>query len=269
MKKRIRWLSVLPALSVAFWLIQGGPASGADVRDRLRYSCSAQIHEAFGDKMVKAFSETTGIEVENHVTSSISALNRLMKDSADIAGTTRRLYDRQKKSGYVETPFCRNPLAVIVNVLNPVENLTNLQLQEIFSGKITNWKEAGGPDQALVVVIPEKNTGAYKNFARDAMRHKEIVYDLMTYKSTRVIEVVKRFPWAVSFIAQADAAGQDIKMVSLNGTRPLDPNYPYHQVFSFVTKGRPEGSVKAFIDFVFSGEGKEIMKKKGQIALPR
>jgi len=269
MKKNKRWLSVLPAFAVfsgMLWAL----ALDTEAQARLRYSCSEQIHDAFGDERIRAFSKATGIEVEKHVTSSFSAVYRLISDLADIASTTRGLYDRQKESGYVETPFCRNPLAVIVNGKNPVDSVTETQLQEIFGGKITNWRELGGPDQPIVVVVPGNETGAYKNFHRDVMKRKEMICDFMAVKSTMVIEAVGRFPWAVSFIAQADAAGREhIKSVSLNGIRPLDPKYPYHQVFFFVTKGQPEGAVKSYIDFVFSDMGKEIMKKKGLVPLSR
>jgi len=269
MKKGKRGLIILPGLAAVLgviWCL----GFDAEAQTRLRYSCSAQIYKALGEEWIQAFSKATGIEVEVHVTSSTSAVYRLMNDSADIASTTRSLNYRQRERGYVETSFCKNPLAIIVNGRNPVNSLTELQIQEIFCGHIANWKEVGGPDQAIVVAVPEKNTGAYRNFDRQVMKRKEIIYHLKTYKSTMAMEAVKNFLWAISFIAQADAADQEnIKVLSLDGIQPVDPNYPYQEVFSFVTKSRPEGPVKSFIDFIFSDNGRQIMDKKGLLPLSR
>ena len=55
------------------------------------------------------------------------------------------------------------------------------------------------------MVVPGVDTGAYKNFARQVMKRKEIAYDLMTYRSTMAIDVVEHFPWSISAIAQGAA----------------------------------------------------------------
>jgi len=55
-----------------------------------------------------------------------------------------------------------------------VDSVTKEQLQAVFSGTITNWKELGGSDLPIVVVAPGEHTGANKNFRRQVMKHKEI-----------------------------------------------------------------------------------------------
>ena len=265
-KRRLSCLSMLAAVLGVIWCL----GFDAEAQTLLRYSCSAQIYRALGQEWIQDFSKATGIEVETNVTSSVSAVYLLMNDSVDIASTTLSLNYRQKERGYVETSFCKNQLVIIVNGRNPVNSLTELQVQEIFCGHISNWKEVGGPDQAIVVVVPEKNTGAYKNFDRQVMKRKEIIHHLKAYKSPMGMEAVKNFSWAISFIDLADAADQEnIKVLSIDGIRPVDPNYPYQEVFSFVTKGRPEEAVKSFIDFAFSDKGRQIMEKKGLLPLPR
>ena len=128
---------------------------------------------------------------------------------SEIASTARSLYYPLVESGYVETPFCRDPLAIIVNAQCPVENLSEDQLTQIFGGLIKNWKQVGGPDQEIVVVTPAKNTAVYENFERQAMRRRDINYDYLSYKSTGVIELVRRLPSAISFVAQGAAMNQE------------------------------------------------------------
>jgi len=54
-----------------------------------------------------------------------------------------------------------------------------------------------------------------------------------------------------------------VKVLKIEGRSPLDMGYPYYQVFSFVTKGKPTGAAKEFIDDVLSGPGTKIMLKRG------
>ncbi len=256
-------LMVLVSCLLCLLLMPGPPAMA---QGKLRYSCSAQVYEAFEKDRLDAFTKATGIQVELYVASSSSSVNRLMYDYSDVASTARGLYYPLKESGYLETPFCRDPLAIIVNASSKVDGLAEEQLLGIFTGDLENWEKLGGGREAICVVIPAKNTAAYENFERMAMKKKDIKYDIMTYKSTGVIEVVKRFPSAISFIASgAVVNAEGIKVLKVNGLGPKDKGYPYYQEFSFITKGRPSGIVKTFIDFAFSNQGRQIVEQKGMI----
>jgi phosphate transport system substrate-binding protein len=241
------------------------PSRSSVAKEVLRYSCSAQVYEAFENERLRPFTNNTGIEVEVSIYSSYKAFFRLMNGYSDIASMARRLYRRHKEFGFVETPFCRDPLAVIVFPQCPVADLTEDQLRDIFGGTITNWKEVGGPDQPIMVIVPSEETAAYRNFSRKVMFSREMVYDIKTERSTMVIEATRRFPWSISFIGQGAARYRhgDIKIVKVNGLLPVDPGYPYYQVFSFVTKGRATGVAKTFIDFALSEEGKKLIANRG------
>ena len=259
------FLALLVGL-LGYW---GFSERNAMAQQPLRYSCSAQVYEAFEHQRLDAFTKETGIPVDLYITSSASAVNRLMNDFCDIVSTTRRLYPRHKEWGYVEIPFCKDPLAVIVNEGCCVKNISSKQLEEIFSGDITNWEELGGENLPIVIVIPDKNTGTFKNFQRVVMKRREIKYDLMTYRSTMVMDSVSCLKGAISFITQgATTARREITKIKIDGLLPKDKGYPYVQEFSFVTKGTPKGSVKAFIDFVFSQKGQAIARKLGMAPLP-
>jgi len=230
----------------------------------LSYSCSAQVHKAFETERIPAFTEATGIDVNVYVCSSGTAVNRLMNDYSDIASTARRLAFPAREHGYTETVFCKDPLAVIVHSDCPVTNITDKQLQGVFSRDIYNWKQLGGPDRPILLVVPGKNTAAYANFERQVMTRSDIVYDLITYTSTQVIDIVNRVQSSISFIAQGAVANQvGVRTMKINGLGIKDGGYPYYQEFSFVTKGAPRGAAKAFIDFASSEKGIEIIKKLG------
>ncbi len=230
----------------------------------LRYSCSAQVFEAFETERILAFREATGINVELYICSSVAAVNRLMNDLSDIASTSQKLIYPPQEHGYVVTTFCKDPLAVIVNAQCPVADISEKQLQGIFSRKVRSWEELGGPDKPILLVVPGMNTAAYLNFERQVMTRGLIKNDIMTFTSTQVVDLVKRFPWSISFITRGAVVSQfAVRTLKINGLGTSDRSYPYHQEFSFVTKGSPVGPSKAFVDFALSESGIAIIKRRG------
>ena len=266
MKKRIFIVSILLALFVSITILTtDGPVFA---KETITYACSAQIYDALEQKRIEAFTKRTGIAVEVHVCSSASALNSVRNGYSDIAASARRLYPRHREYGYWETIFSRDPMAVIVNAENPVSNLSIEDLRDIFSGNIAMWNEvAGGVEKPILLVVPGKNTAAFKNFERRPMQRAPIVYDIMTFKSTMVTQILERFPNAISFIARGVVDHEGVKTLKIDGVDPKDPDYPFYQLFSFVTKGKPSGAVKQFVDDVLSGEGKKIMVDRGMTPL--
>ena len=238
--------------------------STAQAKERLRISCSAQIYEALGKEMMPEFRRATGIEVDLYICSSYMSVKRLINGTCDIASSARKLSKKEKKKGCVVTPFCKDPLAIIVNSKVNIDNISERQLQKIFNRHISNWKEIGGPDHPITIIVPGKSTAAYNNFSSKVMKRKKITYDFMTYRSTFAIEAVKHFPYAISFISQGAILKQKgIKTLKINGLSTKDKKYPYYQQFSYITIGKPAGKAKALLDFISSEKGKAIMKKEG------
>lgn len=241
--------------------------TGAFAGKALRYSSSAQVFEAFENARLDTFTQETGIDIDLFVTSSQSSVYRVMQDMTDVASTVRPLSQREKDFGLLAIPFAKDPLAVITHQSTPVDALTTEQLQSLFSGNVDNWKEVGGPDLAVTLVVPGDQTGAYKNLMRQVMRHKEVQYDYMTHTSTRVLEAIEFLPaGAVSFISRgAQITHPKVKVIQIDGTKPGDADYPFYQIFHLVTKGEPAGTAKAFVDFTKSAKGKALIIERGML----
>lgn len=264
--------SVLRLLVISALLIVAGGLlhQPAAAKETLRYSSSAQVREAFGMEGLNAFMEESDVMLDMFIGSSSAAVRRLMNGVADVASSVERLHFGHQEYGYVEIPFCKAPLIVISNIKTPVRSITSAQLREIFNGTITNWKEVGGPDDAIVVVVPDMDSGAYKNFGQIALKRLDVRYDFMAHRSTDVVQLILRVPWSISFISQgADTVNAAIRTLQIDGKSPGDADYPYHQIFSFITKAQPEGAAKKLVDFAFSEKGRSIMKKNGLEPLPR
>lgn len=164
-----------------------------------------------------------------------------------------------------------DPMAIIVNGQCPVTNLTDAQVRDIFAGTITSWGELGGPDRPIVVILPYEETAAYRNFRLKVMYSRNMVFHIKTLRSTMVIEAVGWFPSSISFSAHgaAEHHQKDIRICTVNGLAPGNPDYPYYQVFSFVTRGEPAGTAKKCIDFAVSDEGTKVMTKRGMVPYTR
>lgn len=256
-------------MSVLFLVLSLNVPMSATAGQMLRYSASAQVFEGFDNARLDTFTQDTGIAVDLFVASSQSCVYRLLQDMTDIASSVRPLSQREKDFGLKAIPFAKDPLAVITHKSTPVDTLTTQQLQMLFSGNVANWKELGGPDLAVTLVVPGEQTGAHKNFRRQVMRHNDVQYDYMTYTSTRVLEAIESLPpGAVSFISRgAQITHPKVKVIQIDGTKPGDADYPFYQMFNLVTKGDPAGTVKTFVDFIKSDKGRTLILEKGMLPI--
>lgn len=243
----------------------------ANAQQTIKYSCSNQIYHAFDQEKIEAFFDKTNIKVEVSISSSESALYRLMNNFSGIASTARKLDNRNQHSEYYQIPLCRDPIAVITHAKCGVSNISADQLRDIFAGRISNWQELGGSNFPVMVVVPGVDTAAYRNFTQQLMQGQKIEYDFMAYDSTMATEAVAHFPCGtISFVTRGAVIKRpEILSIKIDGRSPSDRDYPYFQEFYYVTKGKPTDAVKAFIDFSFSDEGQRIMKKKGVVPVER
>ncbi|SHL10360.1 phosphate ABC transporter substrate-binding protein, PhoT family [Desulfatibacillum alkenivorans DSM 16219] len=254
-------MGVTIALCVLMCLA-GSPALAKDV---FTISSSSQVYEAFKDHGAKRFEAQTGATVQTDVMTSEEALARLVNGFSDMAAVAERLDAGLKRQGYVEIPVCTDDIALLTHVQTTVKNVTKDQLRGIFSGDITNWNQLGGPDKPLVVIVPSESSAAFRNFERMVMDGHPMSWDIMVAKSTMAEDIIRRIPWSLTFVAQGATRGkpQGAKVLQVNGIGPGDEGYPYVQTYSLVTKGKPDGYAKVFVDLVFSDSVANHMKSLG------
>ena len=257
------WRISMMAMGVLL-IIGMGNVRPAAAEQALRFSCSAQLYDILESPVMEAFTQATGVTVDLTISSSEAALYRLYNSVSDVAGTAERVYFPHGDYGYRETQVCDAPIIVITHPENPVAGLSTDQLRDIFSGKITNWQSLGGPDSDIVVVVPGKGTAAYRNFSQLALKRFDIQYAIMTSRSTMVVNVVANTPGSVSFITKgSNQRDASIKIVKVDGLSYQDPNYPYFQSFSLVTRGQPAGVIKDFTNFIASDQTAEMLRANG------
>jgi phosphate transport system substrate-binding protein len=161
--------------------------------------------------------------------------------------------------------------AVIVHPGVTVKNLSKKQLQDIFSGKIANWKELGGADQKMVVINRPRSSGTRAVFTKTIMGGVPINESSLTEDATgTVVSVVKQTPGAISYAAFSGTRGAGLTELAVDGVEPTDDNiihgkYPIWSYEHMFTLGPPTGEVSRFIAFVQSNS--TLVKKDGFILI--
>jgi phosphate transport system substrate-binding protein len=150
-----------------------------------------------------------------------------------------------------------------------VKNLSKKQIQDIFSGKATNWNQVGGPDQKIVVVNRPRSSGTRAVFTKTLMGSTPINESGLTEDATgTVVSVVKQTPGAISYAAFSGTRNSGLTEVAIDGVAATDDNiivgkYPVWSYEHMFTNGPPTGEVSRFIAFVSSSG--DMVKKNGFI----
>jgi len=205
----------------------------------------------------------------------------LMDGTADIAMSSRKikfeekakLQEKQKTS--VEVIVAYDALAVIVNPANKVTNLTRQQLEDIFTGKITNWKELGGEDMKIVTYSRETSSGTYEFFKTDVLKNKNYMASILSMPATgAVIQSVSQTKGAIGYVGLA-YLNKSVKAihVSYDGKNFVEPSfanaknktYPVVRPLYLYYVKSGEKTVKPFIDYMMSAVGQETVKEIGYI----
>ena len=202
----------------------------------------------------------------------------LIDGEVDIATASREMkaeeIEAAKANGVnpVETPIAIDGISVVVNPANPVSELTFDQLRGIYNGSISNWKDVGGEDKAIVVISRDSSSGTYEYFKEDVLQGDEYRADALTQPATGgIVGEVSQNPNAIGYIGVA-YLDNSVKALSLdagNGSEaPTSENilsgaYPLSRSLFFYTNGEPSGLTKEFINFVLSETGQSIVSEVG------
>ncbi len=231
--------------------------------------------EAFMKKNPGAFIAVTG-------GGSGTGIAAIINGTCDIAISSREIKAKEielaKKKGVTpkEYKVALDGLAVVVSPKNPVSQLTIDQLAGIFTGKIKNWQEVGGPDMKIVVLSREVNSGTHVYFKEHVLRHgdaaakDEFSADALLLPSSQAIaDEIKQNTGAIGYYGMGyiskdqkalhvskDAASEAIAPTVEN---VISGHYPISRPLFMATNGEPSGKAKDFMDFVLSDEGQAVV----------
>jgi phosphate transport system substrate-binding protein len=192
----------------------------------------------------------------------------------DIGAASREL--KADEPQLVKHLLARDGIAIVTSPDNPVDGLTKDEIRKIFGGITTNWKEVGGPDHAITVVVREEGSGTRTAFEELVMAKPEPaaqVTDRALQQNTNVgiRTYVAGSKHAIGFISFG-YVDDTVKALAIDGVKATEGNakngtYPIVRPLHFLTKEAPTGLVKQFIDFCLSAEGQAIVAEEGYISI--
>ncbi|MDP9024211.1 MAG: phosphate ABC transporter substrate-binding protein [Candidatus Eremiobacteraeota bacterium] len=147
---------------------------------------------------------------------------------------------------------------IAVNPASGVKNLTTAQIQSIFSGKVTNFNQVGGNNQAITIVNRPQSSGTRAVFVQKILKGTQPAAGGITQDSSgTVASIVKQTPGAITYVANSYVKGGQIVAVSIDGVIPSEATvksntYPFWSYEHMFTNGQASGTAAAFIDFVKS-----------------
>ena len=187
--------------------------------------------------------------------------------NSDVPANTKLTKEQADK--LEDHKICVMTVATIVNkdIAATVKSLTNQQLADIFTAKVTNWKEVGGPAEPITLVTRPKTSGTRALFAKYAINGAEEASNksLETDNSGLLLQSVAQNKGAIGYVALPYLTKNDtVGTIAINNVAPTLENtysgkynvWGYEHVY---TNKSPKAAVKAFIDYMLSADyGKRI-----------
>ena len=224
------------------------------------------------EKLAEAFEgKNSGVKVEVQQLGSSAGIKNAIEGVSEIGMSSRDLKDEEKSSGLKETIIATDGIAVITNKANKVTDLTLDQVKDIYTGKITNWKEVGGEDAPIVVVSREDGSGTRDGFQEKVgFESEELIKDAqISDGSGNIKSTVEGNVNAIGYISfgYVDEAVNAVKVdgVEINHETVANNEYVIARPFILVNKDGISDNAQALIDFILSDEGQSILEEKGFI----
>ena len=172
-----------------------------------------------------------------------------------------------------ETTVAYDGIAVIVNTANSIKSLTRKQVEQIFTGEVTDWSAVGGSGGKISVYTRNTSSGTYAEFKELAMKKRDYARDSQKLAGNeQIAQEVGKNPNGVGYVGLAYSQAIGVKVVPIDGAMPskesvLAKNYPYARPTFYYTNGEPTGAVKEFIDFTIGPEGQKIVEQVGFVPI--
>ncbi|SFL50220.1 phosphate ABC transporter substrate-binding protein [Halanaerobium salsuginis] len=202
----------------------------------------------------------------------------LIDGAVDIADASRFVKQTEVEAavgnGIYPVPHrvAMDGIAVVINPANSVTELSLEDLMNIYTGKVTNWSEFGGPDQEIVVISRDSSSGTFEVFNELVLEGNRLTQGALLQASNGAVAgVIADTEGAIGYVGLGYLS-DSLKAVKVSGVLPSNATvasgeYPIARPLFMFTNGWPEGLTSQFINFILSAEGQKIVKEQGFVPL--
>lgn len=253
---------------------EAAPEEAAAISGTITMAGSTSMEKLANATAESFMAKYPDVTVTAEFTGSSAGVESVLAGSVDIGNSSRNLKDEEKAAGAVENIVAIDGIAVVTDKDNTVTGLDKQQLIDIYTGKIKNWSEIGGADQAIVVIGREAGSGT-----RGAFEEILEVVDGCTYASEldstgAVMAKVASTPGAIGYVS-LDVVDDTVIALDLDGVAATAENikagkYFMSRPFVMATKGEiseQSEAVQALFEYLASDEGKELITSVGLITV--
>ena len=257
----------LSALTVARGdaiVIKGSDTLGAKLVPQLAEQFKAQYPGTTFD--IAAEGSATGFAALIDKTAAIGMASRPAKPE-EIANGKAKGVDLK------ETIVAYDGIAVIVNTASSIKGLTKKQVEQIFTGEITDWSAVGGSGGKISVYTRNTSSGTYSDFKELAMKKRDYAPGSQKMAGNeQIASEVGKNPAGIGYVGMAYTKAGGVKVVSIDGATPSiqsvqNHSYPYWRPTFYYTNGEPGGIAKTFVDFTLSSVGQKIVNQVGFVPI--
>lgn len=241
-----------------------------------------------GQKWAEVYMQkNSGTKIQVTGGGSGTGMAALQNQTTDLANSSRPIKPKEVtecikafKKRPTEYKVALDGLSVYVQENNPVKELTIEQLELIFTGRITNWKEVGGRDETITVYSRENSSGTYEFFKEHVLAGKDFTSKAQTLQGTaQVVQAVAKEPKGIGYGGAAYAEGiRQLKVkkdASSAAIAPTEENIVNHTypiwrfLYIYVNPAIDKGEVADYLKWIRSDEGQAVVKDIGYFPLPK
>lgn len=254
----------------------GNDAGESSPSGKVTVSGSSALLPLAKDAAQKFKAKNDQVSITLNAGGSGTGLKQVSEGSVDIGNSdvfAKEKLPEAKAAELVDHKVAVTVMAPVVSkeIGTNVKSLTKAQLQDIFTGKVTNWKDVGGPDEAVVLVTRPSTSGTRALFTKYALDGKEELSNksMETDDSGTLVQTVSQTKGAIGYVALSYLMNNNtVTPLAIDGVEPTLDNvyngkYPVWGYEHMYTKGEATGAVKAFIDFIMSKDYSADIEKQG------
>lgn len=254
----------------------GNDAGESGPSGKVTVSGSSALLPLAKDAAKKFKAKNDQVSITLNAGGSGTGLKQVSEGSVDIGNSdvfAKEKLPEAKAAELVDHKVAVTVMAPVVSkeIGTNVKSLTKAQLQDIFTGKVTNWKDVGGPDEAVVLITRPSTSGTRALFTKYALDGKEELSNksMETDDSGTLVQTVSQTKGAIGYVALSYLMNNNIVTpLAIDGVEPTLDNvyngkYPVWGYEHMYTKGEATGAVKAFIDFIMSKDYSADIEKQG------
>ena len=241
-------------------VIKGSDTLGAKLVPQLAEAFKAEHKESSFE--IAAEGSTTGIAALIDGTANIGMSSRRAKPTEISAAAAKGINMKP-------TIVAFDAMGIIVNASNPITGLTKKQVEQIFTGDITDWSAVGGKPGKISIYTRNTSSGTYSDWKELAMKKRDYAGSAQKMAGHEQIAAeVGKNASGIGYVGLAYMKAGGIKVLPTDGVMPTEATvrnktFPYSRPTFYYTNGEPAGEAKEFVDFTLSPKGQAIVSQVG------